>query len=203
MRRTHKCTTSCLYASVSRWNGGGMATAPTYPGVYIEELPSSVRTITAVSTSVAAFVGYTRRGQLSAPVVLTSFADFERRFGGLSAGGILGYAVQQFFLNGGSTAIIVRLASGGQKSTSELAGGGANVLRVTARDAGAWADGLRVRIDNDTATPNETFNLHVADLAGTKAESFRDLSMARGDPRFVEPTVNGSSALITATALGD
>jgi len=28
-----------------------------YPGVYIEELPSGVRTITGVATSVAAFAG--------------------------------------------------------------------------------------------------------------------------------------------------
>jgi phage tail sheath protein FI len=39
-----------------------MPVTPTYPGVYIEELPSAVRTITAVSTSVTAFVGSIRRG---------------------------------------------------------------------------------------------------------------------------------------------
>src|SRR5437870_3177673 len=34
-----------------------MPVTPTYPGVYIEELPSAVRTIVGVSTSVTAFVG--------------------------------------------------------------------------------------------------------------------------------------------------
>ena len=89
-----------------------MPVTPTYPGVYLEEIPSGVSTITAVSTSVTAFVGYTPGGPLETPVTLTSFADFERSFGGLSANSVLGYTVQHFFQNGGSVAIVVRLATG-------------------------------------------------------------------------------------------
>lgn len=33
-----------------------MPTTPTYPGVYIEEIPGGVRTITGVATSITAFV---------------------------------------------------------------------------------------------------------------------------------------------------
>lgn len=55
------------------------------PGVYIEELPSGVRTIASVTTSATAFVGHTRRGPLNQAVRVTSFADFERRFGGLTS----------------------------------------------------------------------------------------------------------------------
>ena len=54
----------------------------TYPGVYIEEIPSGVRTIAGVSTSIAAFVGRTASGPTDQPVVITSYADFERQFGG-------------------------------------------------------------------------------------------------------------------------
>ena len=36
-----------------------MPVTPTYPGVYIEELPSSTHTITAAPTSVTVFIGYT------------------------------------------------------------------------------------------------------------------------------------------------
>ena len=42
-----------------------MPVQPTYPGVYVQEVPSGVRTITGVSTSVAAFVGMVNRGPLS------------------------------------------------------------------------------------------------------------------------------------------
>jgi phage tail sheath protein FI len=179
-----------------------MPATPTYPGVYIEELPSAVRTITAVSTSVTAFVGFTQRGPLDTPVVLTSFADYERRFGGLSPDSVLGYSVQQFFLNGGSTAIVVRLAAGAAASKVTLQGGGAGVLTVTAKEPGIWSDGLRVRVDNDPSGP-DAFSLRITDLAGTVAESYRTLSMKKADPRYVGSVVNGTSALVTVQVLGD
>src|SRR4029453_15482750 len=81
-----------------------------YPGVFVEELPSGVRTITGVSTSVTAFVGAASRGRSYRAVRINSFAEFQRRFGGLFANLDLGYAVQQFFLNGGKDAWVVRVA---------------------------------------------------------------------------------------------
>ncbi|MFB7504930.1 phage tail protein, partial [Streptomyces broussonetiae] len=90
-----------------------MTTTPTYPGVYIEELPSSVRTIGTVTTSVTAFVGRTRRGPVDRPVTITSFADYERQFGGLDPQSPVSYAVQQFFVNGGTVAVIVRAVAAG------------------------------------------------------------------------------------------
>src|SRR5206468_2293838 len=95
---------------------------PTYPGVYVVELPSSVRTITAVSTSVTAFVGSTGRGPVNTPVTLTSFADFERRFGGLAVDSVLSYSVQQFFLNGGSTALVAVAVKGDNLKPPEPSG---------------------------------------------------------------------------------
>src|SRR6187402_2700121 len=86
-----------------------MPVLTTYPGVYIEELPSSVRPITGVATSITAFVGYTSRGIDNRATTLLSFGDFERAFGGLAADSELSYAVQHFFLNGGSTAVVVRV----------------------------------------------------------------------------------------------
>jgi uncharacterized protein len=81
-----------------------------YPGVLVEELPTGVRTITGVSTSVTAFVGAASRGKSYGAVRINSFGEFEQRFGGLAASLDLGYAVQQFFLNGGKDAWVVRVA---------------------------------------------------------------------------------------------
>jgi len=89
-----------------------MPVTPTYPGVYIEEIPSGVRTITGVATSITAFVGRAARGPLNEPITINSYSDFERTFGGLSVDSTLGYVVQSFYLNGGSQAIIVRVANG-------------------------------------------------------------------------------------------
>ena len=81
----------------------------TFPGVYIEEVPSGVRPITGVATSITAFVGRALRGPVDEAIVITSYADFERIFGGLWLESNLGYAVQDFYRNGGSMAIIVRV----------------------------------------------------------------------------------------------
>jgi len=82
-----------------------MPVAVSYPGVYVEEIPSGVRTITGVGTSVTAFIGKALRGPTTEPITITSFGDYERIFGGLHRDFTLSYAVRDFFLNGGTQAI--------------------------------------------------------------------------------------------------
>src|SRR5437016_2305672 len=123
----------------------------TYPGVYIEELPSGVRTIAGVATSIAAFVGRAWRGPIDTPVTLFSYADYERQFGGLWRDSTMSYAVQQFFQNGGSQAIAVRAATrtahvGANKAipaTVDLTGG--NTL--IAASPGTWGRNLVATVD--------------------------------------------------------
>jgi hypothetical protein len=99
-----------------------MPVQTTYPGIYIEELPSSVHTITAAPTSVTVFVGYThpfKTRQFGKPIELFSFKDYETWFGGFFGSdhfqaeadlfGDVAQAVNQFFLNGGANAWVVGL----------------------------------------------------------------------------------------------
>ena len=145
-----------------------MPSALTYPGVYVEEIPSGVRTITGVATSIAAFVGSARRGPTDDPVTINSFGDFERIFGGLWRPSTLGYAVRDFYLNGGSQAIIVRL-SNGTPATITVPGG----LTLVAKSPGLWGERLRVRITHN-ASDNTLYNITVRDTAsGTEAEPGR------------------------------
>ena len=81
-----------------------MPSALSYPGVYVEEVPSGVRTLTGVSTSITAFVGSAAAGPTDQAVMLTSFADYERQFGGLALSSPMSYAVRDFYLNGGALA---------------------------------------------------------------------------------------------------
>lgn len=81
----------------------------TFPGVYIEEIPSGVHTITGVATSIAAFAGWAPQGPVDEAVLVQSFLDYEALYGGLNSAGPLGYAVNQFFANGGQQAYIVRI----------------------------------------------------------------------------------------------
>src|SRR5580704_4364247 len=86
-----------------------MSTTYTYPGVYIEELPSGQHTITGVATSIAAFIGWCNHGPVGEAVMVESWPEYESLFGGMIPGVPLAYAVYQFFLNGGSQAYIIRL----------------------------------------------------------------------------------------------
>jgi phage tail sheath protein FI len=195
----------------------------TYPGVYIEELPSGVRTITGVSTSVAAFVDYFRRGFMDKAVQIFSMADFEREFGGLDALSEASYAIQQFFLNGGTEAWVVRTAGGTPRAADvELltAPGGPMALRVTAgafhpsrTNPGTWGNRLRVRIDHPDQPPANRFNLTVmlvtergGDTVIEQSETFLGLTMDPHQPTFVERVVNdevSGSRLVHVTASGN
>jgi len=86
-----------------------MPVQPTYPGVYIEEIPSGVHPIVGVATSITAFLGRAQRGPVNAPLTVTSFADFQSTFGGLDPALPMTYAVRDFYLNGGGQAVITRL----------------------------------------------------------------------------------------------
>lgn len=90
-----------------------MPVSPTYPGVYIEEIPSGIRSITGVGTSIAAFVGKTAcDDNVNEPISIYGYGEYENLYGGLDNKSALSFAVRDFFLNGGSHAIIVNLGSG-------------------------------------------------------------------------------------------
>src|SRR4029079_9526913 len=122
-----------------------MPAALTYPGVYVEEIPSGVRTITGVATSITAFIGSAPRGPVNEPFTINSFADYERNFGGISLSSTTSYAVRDFYLNGGSQAIIVRLTNGGQAATITLPANGSppgSSLVLEAASVGSWGNAL-------------------------------------------------------------
>lgn len=186
-----------------------MPVQPTYPGVYIEEIPSGVRTITGVATSIAAFVGYTNRGIPDKAVVITSFADFERQYGGLDRESPVSYGVRQFFANGGTQAIIVRVATGHANAAWTLQDNATGaVLDITTSSPGAWGNSLRITVDQANArNPDAEFNLIVAQLQadGTTLvplETHRNLNMDQNSANYVESVINNASAAIRATRRG-
>jgi uncharacterized protein len=175
-----------------------MPILPTYPGVYVEEIASGVRTITGVSTSVTAFVGSARRGPINRAVRVLNYGAFERNFGGLEAGSYLTYGVRQFFLNGGSEAWIIRLAKNAAAAGISLKdANGADVLELTARDEGKAGNLIEVRVDYATSNPASTFNLTLtydpADApSDASVERFESRSMNSKDGRYVVDLLDGS-----------
>jgi Bacteriophage tail sheath protein len=193
-----------------------MPVSLTYPGVYVEEIASGVRSITGVATSITAFVGRAQRGPTDAdgPYVVDSYPDFVRTFGGLWAASPMTYAVRDFFANGGSQAIIVRIFSpdGANATNATLAlpldGGGDYTL--TARYPGSWGNNLQALVDWDTSDSTvkaplvpdpHLFNLYVRDSGTGQVESFRNVSTDPTNPRRVDKVLSNTSILVTGDAL--
>ena len=174
----------------------------TYPGVYVEEIPSGVRPITGVATSITAFVGRALRGPVDEAITITSYADFERIFGGLWLESSLGYAVSDFYRNGGTTAIVVRVHKTKTNDTAGITlGTAARQLALQAASPGAWGSKLSATIDflvKDT-TDTSSFNLTVTDTGTGKIETFRNVSFATGSARRVDLVLTAESTLVRMT----
>jgi phage tail sheath protein FI len=185
-----------------------MPVTPTYPGVYIEEIPSGVRTIVGVATSITAFIGRARQGPTDEAITINGFGDFERTFGGLWIESKLGFAVRDFFLNGGAQAIIVRLynddtGDGAKPSQTKLTVGGLKLIAAQKGKVGAY---LRVTVDKDNVsadvaaamglTKADLFNLTVTNAApGGSSERYLNLS-AKDGPRRVDRVLAAESSLV-------
>ena len=183
-----------------------MPVNPTYPGVYVQEIPSGVHTITGVSTSVTAFLGLAPRGPINKAFHIFSLKDYENAFGGLSKDSGMSYAVSQFFLNGGSEGWIVRLALNAKAASLDLNdSGGHPVLTVTAVDEGTEGNSILVTIDDhstDKTISQGTFNLTFSytsqtNPADNRTEVYKGLSMDPANSRFVEDVINDISLLVT------
>lgn len=179
----------------------------TYPGVYIEEVPSGVRTITGVATSITAFVGWSAQGDANQATLVQSWSDFERGFGGLDSRSLLGYSVYHFFNNGGQQAYIIRLvANDANAATVKLKDGSTDVLSITARNPGDWAKNYGVRTKR-SSDDTKRFQLSVFYVPPNTTqeilvESFNNLSMSSSDQRYVKQVIESESQLITVEVNG-
>jgi Bacteriophage tail sheath protein len=173
-----------------------MPVAVSYPGVYIEEIPSGVRTITGVATSIGLFIGWAPKGATDRAVRLTSYADYQREFGGLDIRSLLGYSVRHFFENGGTDTYVIRLIGAGNEIASVAINGD---LTISASSPGEWANDLRIRTTQRADDPLR-FRIDVINADDAVLESFENLSMDENDARFPRNVINGRSRLISATA---
>lgn len=196
-----------------------MAISPTYPGVYVQEIESGLRTVAGVPTSITAFVGRTRKGRVNDPTPCFNMGDFNRQFGGLWAEGSVGYAVDDFFANGGGQCLIVRLfEEDGNDGRAVLALGG---VMLRARTPGSWGNGLAARIIRPDTNPavldpggaqaaaekygltvEDIFDLVIEDTGSGTREIFHTLSIhqAAGQRRY-DRVLAAESTLVEALAL--
>lgn len=152
---------------------------PTYltPGVYVEEIDSGSKPLAAVSTAVAAFVGFTAKAPTDDPSdpdgvkprLVTNWSQFEKLYGGFVAGKMLPHSVFGYFNNGGGNAYIVRIADRHMPRAA------------LALDAGQDEDG------NDNALTISAFNETKSDfevdvvIPDDAKPGFFDLTVKSGD----------------------
>jgi hypothetical protein len=176
-----------------------------YPGVYTQEIPSGVRTISGAPTSVALFVGPTKSGIDARTTKILNFGDFERNFGGLSQTSSLSYSVLHFFANGGGEASVIRVpANGAVAAKSALkrddAANTAQSLSLTALSSGVGGNEVFVEFDPfgiganpfSTAPPHDKkrFNVTVTDRLTGRVERFGNISTSSTDARFASAVVS-------------
>jgi phage tail sheath protein FI len=177
---------------------------PTYPGVYVEEVSSGVRPITAASTSTAAFLGEAEKGSISDAVKIYNFTQFQNLYGSFLNSSYLAHSVYQFFNNGGSQCYIVRVAGANVETadivlTDRVVATPLPSISVSAASPGVWGNRLELNVTDGTKDPGNEFNLFVH-LEGNPVpiESFGNLSLVPEAPNFVE-TVTSTSNNIRVT----
>ena len=192
-----------------------MPITPTFPGVYIEEIPSSARTITPAPTSVAVFVGYThpfktRPQNVNSAVLLFSFSDYEREHGGFFASGTVpadvAYAVNDFFINGGSIAYVVGLKPRNNLSNGTTVDIPAPTATVSTTAGGIVFSGkepvdltaMTVNVAPDAGNLTATITI----TYGTRVETYRGVTIANAGVATHVSQVLANSSLVSVAALG-
>jgi hypothetical protein len=189
----------------------------TYPGVYIQEASSGVRAITGVSTSLTAFIGRALKGDTDKPILITSYADYERKFGGLWYESTMSYAVRDFFLNGGSQAIIVRIIINADSAKLNVAmlNSPFGQLVIKASSPGAWGNKISISINFDVgdtplplsppssppSNPDNLFNLIVyyenAESRKVQVEKHLRVTLDPAKTRFLPKVLKSTSSYLT------
>jgi hypothetical protein len=173
----------------------------------VEQQPGPKPSIARLATARTAFVGRTLRGPVNRPIAIKSFAEFQHVFGGLWQPAPLGYAVEQFFDNGGREALIVRVVNGARAATLSLTAGD-SVLKLQALRPGT-REFLRASVDYDNILDSDTkhFNLTIQRVRsqGTSQvddqEIFRRISMLPGSKAHLPIAIAQSQLVKLAGAL--
>lgn len=175
-----------------------------YPGVYIQEISSGTHTITGVPTAITAFVGRAAKGPTNVATLITSYAEYERTFGGLASYSTMSFAVRDYYLNGGNMAVIVRLFNEGSSALAAKTELEVSGLKFEAATEGSWGNALRITLDTEILTDihkdmgvleGSVFNLQVFDANTNQSESYSNLTVCDHANR-VDKVLDSQSSLI-------
>lgn len=189
---------------------------PTYPGVYVEEVASGVRPIAVAGTSTAAFVGFSQMGADDSAVLISSWTEYQKAYGGFVTGAYLPVSVFQFFSNGGSQAYILRVtrsdASTASASVANRATPATAGVKFSALSKGDWGNSIFLQIEDGSLDPSNEVKITVRwqDQPDMIPPNFKDLpslevhdnlSLDPDAPNFIETLIGRNSGYIAAQVL--
>ena len=191
-------------------------------GVYSSIQGGGTPVTQGVDTAILGTVGWTQKGPVNKPILISSWADFVRKFGDLWKSSLMPYEVLAFFNSGGAKAYVVRVVP----DDADTAGGEIESASVAAKfygrelpDPVVTLDGthynIKVQVDAFTSTEIDvtgdngaTGSYSLADIASnintalagvdaSLANVCQVVSWSTGKKRlvFTSPTL-GSSSLI-------
>jgi len=192
-----------------------------HPGVYVEEIPSGSKPIEGVGTSTAAFIGYTAKGPIGEPNLISKWDDYVKDYGGIrnlqkeKKGDPMGLSVAAFFQNGGIKAYIVRITNATAAPLAVKAvgyvddpseSGTGNALKFSAVNEGVWANGIIVKMSVSLIDSN----LYDVEIGRNNdkdkfspIETFTSVNLDTNDPLFIKNVIDDVSELVTVDLVED
>lgn len=146
------------------------------PGVYVEEYESGAVPMEGVGTSTAGFVGFAEKGDvIGKPQLVTSFSDYIRIFGGYLSETKFGdkrflpYAVEHFFINGGSRAFVMRVCPADAKCAATKSD---SILSFTAKNPGEWGNRIKVTVSPVSRVKTQVYEVNGNDAVVRSVDGF-------------------------------
>ncbi len=186
------------------------------PGVYVSESTFTTNIQANTGITPAAFVGTAERGPTT-PLLVTSWAQYTSSFGALNTYYDLGYAVYQFFANGGQSAYVTRVADASAVAATSViqgtptAGAAADIWTLTAKSVGVWGNSLTVDYTFDSSTllnpttapkfKKSTLFTVCVKLDGTQVEEWSGLSIDPESNRYLTTVLDTYSSYVTTASV--
>jgi hypothetical protein len=140
--------------------------------------------------------GLAERGSTTAPVLVRGLADFQARFGNRVAYSHLYDNVATFFEEGGAQAYVIRVvgpaATVGSVTADDRQYVPDETITWTARNAGAWSQGLTITVNDLTSTTEFIVALGGVTVERFTASTVEEIIEAFADSTYVVATSAGS-----------
>lgn len=163
----------------------------TIPGIYVQEQQYNLNSLNINTRCVTGFVGISEKGNINEPLLIHSFDEYLKSFGGFDTAGFLPYSVYTYFKNGGKECVVVRIVDSDNVESSIYQIKSKNgYIKLKAKSPGKWGNYIIINVWNET---NEYFSISLE--YKNKLETFNHLSFQENNERYFKTFINKNSNL--------